>query len=278
MIYIKTKEEIDILRQGGKILADILDKICQEVKPGISTAKLEEIAVKLIMGAGGSPAFKDYDMGDGIFFPTALCTSINNEVVHGSALPGRILKSGDIIGLDIGMEWPVQTKEEADKNNRSFNPYSTNGGFFTDTCRTMGVGKISNEAKKLLRVTKQALSIGLSKAIAGNTLNDIGRAVEIYVKKNGFSVVRDMVGHGVGYLAHEDPNVFNFEIGEKSPENELLEPGMVIAIEPMVNQGKYGVRVSKNGYTIVSSDNSLSAHFEHSVAILDKGNLVITGK
>ena len=278
MIYIKTKDEIDILRQGGKILANILSKICQEVKPGISTAELEKMAVELIIGAGGSPAFKDYDMGGGIFFPTALCTSINNEVVHGSALPGRILKSGDIIGLDIGMEWPIQTKEEAEKNNRPFNPYSNNGGFFTDTCRTVGVGKISNEAKKLLRVTKQALDIGLSKAIAGNTLNDIGKAIEVYVRKNGFSVVRDMVGHGVGYMAHEDPNVFNFEIGQNLPENELLEPGMVIAIEPMVNQGKYGVRVSKNGYTIISSDNSLSAHFEHSVAILNKGNLIITEK
>ncbi len=278
MIYIKTKEEIEVLRKGGKILANILDKICREVKPGVSTAKLEEMAVKLIMGAGGSPAFKDYDMGDGIFFPTALCTSINNEVVHGSALPGRILKSGDIIGLDIGMEWPVQTKEEAEKNNCPLNPYSINGGFFTDTCRTLGVGKISNDTKKLLKVTKQALNIGLSQAIAGNTLNDIGKAIEVYVRKNGFSVVRDMVGHGVGYLAHEDPNVFNFEIGQNSPENELLEPGMVIAIEPMVNQGKCSVRVSKNGYTIVSSDNSLSAHFEHSVAILNKGNLIITEK
>ena len=277
MIYIKTKEEINILRQGGKILADILNKIADKVKPGVSTPELEEEAIKLIIQAGGSPAFKDYDMGDGIFFPTALCTSINNEVVHGPALPGRILKSGDIIGLDIGMEWPVQTKKEADNNNRPFNSLSANGGFFTDTCRTVGVGKISSEAKKLLRVTQQALNIGLSKAIAGNTLNDIGKAVEIYVKKNGFTVVRDMVGHGVGYCAHEDPNVFNFEIGENSPENEPLEAGMVIAIEPMVNRGKYGVKMAKNGYTVLTSDNSLSAHFEHSVAILDKGNLIITG-
>jgi methionyl aminopeptidase len=276
MIYYKTKEEIEILRQGGKILAEILDKIARAVKPGISTELLEEIAVFSITQAGGAPAFKDYDMGDGIFFPSALCVSVNNEVVHGSAIPGRLLKSGDIVGLDIGMQWPIQTKEEALKNNRPFNTYSDGGGFFTDTCKTVPVGKISAEAQRLLKVTKQSLAIGISKAIAGHTLNDIGLAIESYVRKNGYTVVEDMVGHGVGYFAHESPNVFNFEIGEDDSENMVLEPGMVIAIEPMVNQGKFSIKISKNDYTVLTSDGLLSAHFEHSVAILEKGNLVIT--
>ena len=276
MIYYKTKEEIEILRQGGKILAEILDKIAQAVKPGISTELLEDIAISSIAQAGGAPAFKDYDMGDGIFFPSALCVSVNNEVVHGSAIPGRLLKSGDIVGLDIGMQWPIQTKEEALKNNRPFNTYSDGGGFFTDTCKTVPVGKISAEAQRLLKITKQSLAIGISKAIAGHTLNDIGLAIESYVRKNGYTVVEDMVGHGVGYFAHESPNVFNFEIGEDDSENMVLEPGMVIAIEPMVNQGKFSIKISKNGYTVLTSDGLLSAHFEHSVAILEKGNLVIT--
>lgn len=276
MIYYKNREEIEILRQGGRILAGVLERLVQEAKPGVSTKYLEELALDLIAQAGGSPAFLNYDMGGNIFFPSALCTSINDEIVHGAAVPGRLLKSGDIIGLDIGLEWPVQTRVEAQKNHRPFNPHSASGGFFTDTCRTAGIGKISAEAQKLLKVTRQALNIGLGQALAGRTLNDIGQSIEIFVKKNGFSVVRDMVGHGVGYLVHEDPNVFNFSIGDNSPENIILAPGMVIAIEPMVNAGRAGIKIASNGFTASTSDRRLSAHFEHSVAILDRGSLVLT--
>ncbi|MFA5643912.1 MAG: M24 family metallopeptidase [Patescibacteria group bacterium] len=275
-IYHKTIEEIEILRQGGKILADILYKISHQVKSGASTAKLEELALGLISQVGGRPAFKDYDMGDNIFFPSALCVSINDEVVHGASLPDRIIKEGDIVNLDIGMEWPIQTKEEALANKRPFNSYSPGGGFYTDTCITVPAGKISPEAIKLIQASREALNLGISKAIAGNTLNDIGRAIDGFVRKQGFSAVRDLVGHGVGYFAHEDPYVFNYEIGEDDPENITLEPGMVIAIEPMINQGRFNVRVSKNNYTILTADKSLSAHFEHSVAILEKGNLILT--
>ncbi len=276
MIYYKTEKEIEILKQGGKILANILDKISKEVKPGISSAYLEEMALDLIFKAGGRPSFKDYDMGDGIFFPSALCVSVNNEVVHGASLPDRVLVSGDIVGLDIGMEWPIQSKDDAIANNRAFNEYSEGGGFFTDTCRTIAVGEISLDAQKLLKITKEALHLGIEKAIAGNTLNDIGETIENYVKKHGFSSVRDLVGHGVGYFAHEDPHVFNYKIGKNNSENLLLEEGMVIAIEPMINAGKFPVKIAKNNYTIITSDKSLSAHFEHSIAILKKGNIILT--
>ncbi len=276
MIYYKTKEEIEILRQGGKILAGILQSAIDEVGPGVSTAYLENLVLELIHKAGGRPAFKDYDMGDGIYFPSALCVSINNEVVHGASLPDRILKSGDIVNLDVGMEWPLQTEEEALKNKRPFNKLSLGGGFYTDTCRTVPVGKISPNASKLLRITRESLNLGISKAIAGNKLNDIGVAIETFVKKNGYSAVRDLVGHGVGYLAHEAPHVFNYEIDDDDPDNIVLEPGMVIAIEPMINQGRFNVKISKNGYTFITSDGSLSAHFEHSIAILEKGNLILT--
>lgn len=278
MIYYKTKEEVEIIRQGGKILANILENLGQKIVPGASTAKLEEMAVLSIKEAGGRPSFKNYDMGDDIFFPSALCVSINNEVVHGASLPDRIIKEGDIVSLDIGMEWPLQTKEEAQANNRPYNEKSQLGGFYTDTCRTFPAGKISQEAQKLLEVTKKALNLGISKAIAGNTLNDIGKVIGDYVKGQGFSSVRDLVGHGVGYFAHEDPNVFHYEIGDNSYENMTLEPGMVIAIEPMINQGKFRVKIDSNGYTIITSDGSWSAHFEHSIAILEKGkgNIILT--
>lgn len=278
MIYYKSEKEIEILQAGGKILADILDDLCKMAKVNTSTLDLENRALFLISQAGGRPAFKDYNMGDGISFPSALCVSINNEVVHGASLPDRILQSGDIVGLDIGMEWPVQTREEARVNNRPYNIHSEFGGFFTDTCRTVAIGKISTEAKKLMRVTQESLEIGISQAVAGKTLNDVGKAIEQYVVRHGFSVVEDLVGHGVGYFAHEEPNVFNYEIGEIDSDNFILKPGMVIAIEPMVNAGRFAVKVGKNKYTILTADNSLSAHFEHSIAILEKGNLVLTRK
>lgn len=278
MIYYKNKQEIEILYQGGKILADILDELAQMAKVNTSTADLENRALFLISQAGGRPAFQNYDMGDGISFPSALCVSINNEVVHGASLPDRTLKSGDIVGLDIGMEWPVQSREEAIANHRPYNIHSEFGGFFTDTCRTVAIGKIRVEAKKLMRVTREALEIGISVAVAGRTINDIGSAIERYVVKHGFSVVEDLVGHGVGYFAHEAPNVFNYEIGENDNDNFVLKPGMVIAIEPMVNVGGFEVKTAKNKYTILTADNSLSAHFEHSIVILEKGNLVITRK
>ncbi|OIO07764.1 type I methionyl aminopeptidase [Candidatus Falkowbacteria bacterium CG_4_10_14_0_2_um_filter_41_15] len=255
MVTIKTPKEINILRQGGHKLAVILQALARAVKPGVDTGFLEQMANDLIIKVGGTPSFKGYDMGDGIFFPTALCASINNEVVHGPALPARILKSGDIIDLDIGMKWQ---------------------GLYTDTCLTVPAGKISKEAKQLIRVTKAALEVGIKQVKPGNSLYDIGLAIENFVDQFGYGIVRDLVGHGVGYQAHEEPNVFNYAISKNSRENVTLKEGMVIAIEPMINLGTWEVKTAKNGYTVLTADNSLSAHFEHTIAVTKNGYEIIT--
>jgi methionyl aminopeptidase len=277
MIYIKKKEEIKIIKEGGRRLAAILQALINETKPGVSTSSLEDLANRLIETTGGSSAFKDYPMGDGIFFPSSLCVSINNEVVHGAALPSRLIKSGDIVDLDIGMEWPA-TKELREQFLAPKNPHSKNGGYFTDMCATVGVGKISHEARKLLNVTQECLEAGINQVKPGNKINDIARAVSSIAKKHGYGVVRDLVGHGVGYFAHEEPDVFNFEIRENSPENIVLKAGMVIAIEPMINIGDWRIKVAKNGYTILTADNSLSAHFEHTVEVTENGFEILTEK
>ena len=274
MIYIKTEAEIEVLREGGKILANILKTLMSQVKPGARTKDLEAVAIKMIEEAGGAPAFLDYPMGGGIYFPSALCVSINDEVVHGSALPDREIKSGDIVDLDIGMEWPIN-QEKRKEFGFPTNPHSEHGGYFTDMCATVGAGKISHEAKKLLSVTKRALEAAISQAKAGNTLNDIGRAVENIVYP-GYGIVRDLVGHGVGYFPHEEPDVFHHQINPNSPDNFKLKEGMVIAIEPMINIGTHRVKIAKNDYTILTADGSLSAHFEHTVAITKNGPLIIT--
>ena len=275
MVYQKNSEEIRIISEGGFILARILKEMIAEVKPGVSTLALENILVKRIKEAGGRPAFKDYDMGGGIFFPSALCASINEEVVHGTAIPGRLLKSGDIIDLDIGMEWPIDPQVRA-AVHAPLNKFSASGGFFTDMCATVAVGKVSAAAKKLLKVTQECLMAGINQAKPGNTLNDIGSAIQFIAETHGYGVVRDLVGHGVGYFAHEDPNVFNYAIPPKSSENIVLEVGMVIAIEPMINAGTWKVKTAKNDYTILTADNSLSAHFEHTVAITENGPEILT--
>lgn len=213
MIYIKSPEEIRMIKAGGQKLADILKQLIKEVRPGVETADLEDLANSLIKEAGGWPAFKDYPMGGGLFFPSSLCVSINNEVVHGSSLPTRTIKSGDIVDLDIGMEWPVEP-ELREKLKAPLNPHSKHGGFFTDMCATVGAGKISQEAKKLLQVSARCLELAIKEAKPGNTINDLARAVQNYAESHGYGVVRDLVGHGVGYFAHEEPDVFNFEIKE----------------------------------------------------------------
>jgi methionyl aminopeptidase len=275
MVYLKSAAEIRIIKEGGRRLAAILNSLLAEVKPGVSTMQLENLADKLITAAGGYSAFKNYPMGNGIFFPSTLCVSLNNEVVHGAAYPERIFASGDIVDLDIGMEWPI-TKELQQKFFAPVNKHSQHGGFFTDTCATVAVGKVSAEAKKLLRVTQECLELGIKAARPGNTLNDIARAVQTHAESHGYGVVRDLVGHGVGYRAHEKPDVFNFVIKDDSPENVILKPGMVIAIEPMINAGDWPVMVADNDYTILTADGSLSAHFEHTIAITEKGPDILT--
>jgi methionyl aminopeptidase len=275
MVSIKSKEEIEVLRQGGKILGQILRAVAAEAKIGANTAHLEEVACALIDKAGGRPAFKNYEVYNGRFFPTALCTSINEEIVHGTAIPGRTLKNGDVLSLDIGMEWP--TSAAAKKKVKAANRYSFEGGFYTDTALTVLIGRASAEKEKLLKVTKKALAVGIAEARPGNTLNNLGKAIQKYVEKNGFAVVRDLVGHGVGYQVHEDdPQVFNYEFVEYGIPDTVLLPGMVIAIEPMVTNGDWRIKSGPGGFSLVTADGSLSAHFEHTVAITEKGNIVIT--
>jgi len=273
MIIIKTEKEIEIMRKGGKILASILKKILNEIKPEVTTGLLEEMACEMMNKAGGRPAFKGYVTSlDEKPFPTCLCTSINSEIVHAPSLPSRILKDGDIIGIDIGMEYPAF--ENALKGKPDYNYPVT--GYYTDMAYSIGVGRISNEAKKLLKVTKKALELAIKKAKPGNTINDIGYTVESYAESNGFSVVRDLVGHGVGKAIHEDPQVLNFKVSDKSSENITLRPGMTIAIEPMVNTGGWKIKYNEGEHTIVTADGSLSAQFEHTIAITKNGNIVLT--
>lgn len=275
MVYIKSKEEIRIIKEGGKHLSKILETIKKEVKPGAETAKIEEIFDKMVREIGGRPAFKHYPMGGGIFFPSGVCVSINNEVVHGAALPNRIINEGDIVDLDIGMEWPI-TPDLREKIKAPVNKHSKNGGFYTDMCATVPAGKISKEAKKLLQVSEECLYRAIKAVKPGRKMNDLARAVQDYAEGHGYGVVRDLVGHGVGYLAHEKPDVFNFEIYDDSDENITFKEGMVLAIEPMINAGDWRVKMARNGYTVITNDHSLSAHFEHTVVVTGHGCEILT--
>ncbi len=274
-MLIKGDEEIAIIREGGKTLANILDKTLAMVKPGVTTKELEDFANFEIEKAGGRPAFKDYPMGPDLNFPSALCTSINEEVVHGPAIPARELKSGDIISVDVGMEWPYNTSADMKKKYKT-NPHSLGGGYYTDMSKTVAVGKISQEAKHLLKITKDCLSAGINAARAGNSLNDIGVAVESVAKKHNYGVVRDLVGHGVGHEVHEKPDVFNYAIGNDNLYNLKLKSGMVIAIEPMITMGSHRVKEGRDGVSIVTADNLLSAHFEHTISITDSDPVILT--
>lgn len=254
MIILKTKEEIDILRAGGKKLAEIMDELARAVKPGITTGDLEEMILELMKRAGGTPAFKGYKpKSEKNAFPTALCASINNEVVHAPAYPARELKEGDIIGLDAGLKYK---------------------DLYTDMAVTVGVGEIDKKAKKLIETAKNSLYLAIKEVKPGSTLNDIGRAIQEYTEAQGFSVVRDLVGHGVGKYVHEEPNIFNYAV-EGAGEAKLKE-GMVIAIEPMINIGSYDIETAPDGFTIITSDNSLSAHWEHTVAVVEGGCDILT--
>ncbi len=270
MIRIKTKEEIALIRKGGKILARVLEEIIKEVKAGAETEKLEKKACELIEGAGGRPAFKHHEMSNGEKFPTALCVSINNEIVHVPAVPSRKLKEGDIVGIDIGMEYPTPNK------GKMANKYSKLGGYYTDMAKTVIIGTVDKKTQKLVDTTRECLNLAIKQVKPGNTLNDIGKVIQKHAEANGFSVVRELVGHGVGHDVHEDPQVPNYEIKDGSLKNEILKPGMVIAIEPMVNMGNWKIETGDDGMSIVTKDGSLSAHFEHTIAITDDGHQILT--
>lgn len=272
---LKSKEEIQVIKDGGKILGRILKDLLSEAKAGVSTEHLENLACEWIAKAGGRPAFKNYEVWGGHFFPTALCTSINEEVVHAPAMPGRVLKDGDILSIDIGMEWPTDPSKA--KKYKVSNRFSFEGGFYTDMAGTVAIGTVNNKTKKLIETTRKALAIGIAEARPGNTLSNLGKAIQKYVEKRGFSVVRDLVGHGVGFKVHEDePQIFNYDFTQYGIPDMVLVPGMVIAIEPMVTAGSWKIKTGPGGMAIVTADGSLSAHFEHTVAITEKGNIVIT--
>lgn len=253
MITIKTPEEIKILRDGGKILASVLHMVAEKAKSGVASIELDKYVEFLIKKADGEPSFKYYKTRDDKFpFPASLCVSINDEVVHGIPSPERILKEGDIVGLDLGLKWQ---------------------GLYTDATITVGIGKISSDAKKILVVTKSALERGI-KAVKENAyVGDIGFAIQFYAEKNGFSIVKKLVGHGVGYEVHEEPEIPNF--GRKK-SGAVLKSGMVFALEPMVSAGSGDVFLDKNNWTWKTSDGSLSAHFEHTLVVTKNGCEVLT--
>ena len=252
MISFKTTEDINILREGGRKLALILKKIGQVVQPGISTADLDKLAFNLVCECGGTPSFLNYQPSFADKpFPSSLCTSINETVVHGLPSKEKILKEGDVISLDLGMKYK---------------------GLFTDMAITVGVGKIKPIYEKLIKVTKKSLDQAIKASKVDNTLGDVGYAIQRHVEKNGFVVVRDLVGHGVGYAPHEDPVVCNYGIPHQGLK---LEEGMVIAIEPMVTFDSGVVKEEKDG-SFITANEKVSGHFEHTIAITKKGPIVIT--
>ncbi len=254
MIIIKTKEEITKIAEGGKILSWILKQLVKEIKPGITTAELEEMALKLIEEKGAEPSFKGYKSAKQERpFTTALCTSINEEIVHAPAMPSRELRLGDLLSIDVGIKYK---------------------GLYTDMATTIAIGKVSKETKKLLKVTKKALALGINQVKPGNRISDIAGAIQKFVERQGFSVVRDLVGHGVGKEVHEEPRIPNF-VTDESKQIELKE-GMVIAIEPMVCSGSYQIETLNDGWTAVAADKKLSAHFEHTVAVAKDGYKILT--
>lgn len=275
MVKPKKQEEIEVLAEGGRILGEVLACVASMVRPGVSTGELEESALRMISERGGRPAFKDLFLFNEKYFPTALCTSVNEEIVHAPASPSRVLKEGDIISIDVGMEYPLNGKLLSGKSAPR-NPHSGQGGFYTDTAVTVPVGGVGDEIKHLINTTRLSLQAGIEAVRPGLSLSELGKSIQEVAENECFGVVRELVGHGVGYDVHEDPQVPNYRITDKSLKNEILKPGMVLAIEPMVTMGDYNIRVADNGFTILTADNSLSAHFEHTIAVTGKGCRVIT--
>ncbi|AGK99200.1 type I methionyl aminopeptidase [Clostridium pasteurianum] len=247
MIIIKSNREIDYMRKAGKVVEEALLRMEEVIKPGITTVYLDRIAEEFIRSQDAVPSFKGY-----YGFPSSICTSINQEVVHGIPDRNRVLQEGDIISIDCG---------------------AILNGYQGDAARTLPVGKVSDGAKNLINVTRDSFFKGVEKAIVGNRLSDISSAIQTYVESFGYSIVRDYVGHGIGKDMHEEPEVPNFGRPGRGPK---LLHGMVLAIEPMVNAGKYYVSVQSNDWTVVTDDSSLSSHYENTVAILDNGPEILT--
>ncbi len=247
MIILKTPTEIAIMRENGALLAAVLDAVCAEVAPGKSTGYLDRLAEELIKKAGAKPAFKGYSG-----YPATLCTSINEEIVHGIPSDTRILNEGDIISLDIGL---------------------VKNGFYSDMATTVPVGQITPAAKRLLSVTQESLWRGIKQVKIGNRLSDVSHTIGSYVEGEGFFIVKEYVGHGIGRNLHEDPQVPNYGPPGRGPR---LRAGMVIAIEPMVKTDPDPTQVRDDGWTVVTASGGLAAHFEHTVALTEDGADVLT--
>ncbi|MFC1949683.1 type I methionyl aminopeptidase [Chloroflexota bacterium] len=245
-IILKSEQEIEIMRQAGRIVARVLEMLRKEVKPGITTGELDTIAAGEVERLGAKPSFKGYRG-----FPATLCVSINDEIVHG--IPGkRVLKEGEIVSLDFGAIYR---------------------GFQGDAALTLGVGEVSPQAKKLMQATEGALQAGISAGHAGGRMGDISAAIQEYAESREYSVVREYTGHGIGREMHEEPQIPNFGIPGQGP---VLKKGMTFALEPMVNIGDWRTRVGDDNWTVLTSDGSLSAHFEHTVAVTDSRLEILT--
>lgn len=246
MIIIKSSREIEQLRRPNAIVAEVLQRLRKAVVPGVTTRELDQITEEVILSKGALPAFKGYRG-----YPASLCASINEQVVHG--IPSqRRLEEGDIVSLDVG---------------------ASLNGYFGDAAITLPVGTVDPEAERLLKVTEQALTLGIEQARKGNRLFDISFAVQSWVESHGFSVVRDFVGHGIGKSLHEEPQIPNFGSPHQGPR---LEEGMVFALEPMVNEGTYEVKILSDGWTVITADRKRSAHFEHTIALTDGDPEILT--
>ena len=245
-IILKSAREVAVMREAGRIVAAVLEAVTKAVRPGVTTAELDDIAAHGVAKRGATASFKGYRG-----FPASICTSVNEEVVHG--IPGgRVLNEGDIVSLDFG---------------------ASLNGFHGDSAITLGVGRISPEARKIIEAARGALEAGIAAAQIGARLGDVSAAIQSHAESNGFSVVREYVGHGIGRALHEDPQVPNFGVGGEGP---LLQEGMTMALEPMLNAGDWRTRVAGDNWTVVTADGRLSAHFEHTIAIDEKGPDILT--
>lgn len=247
-IPIKNRRELDQMRRAGIVVAQVLTRLAAEIRPGVSTAALDALTHRLIREAGGSPSFKGYRG-----YPASLCASINEEVVHGIPKPNRLLREGDIISLDVGVKMK---------------------GYHADAAITVGVGKVSDSTQRLLDITREALWKGIEQVREGAFLADVSRAIERHAVSHGYSVVREMVGHGVGRHLHEEPQIPNYV--DSGHANPRLRSGMTLAIEPMVNAGQADIEILKDGWTVLTNDRSLSAHYENTVAVSPDGYEIIT--
>ncbi len=254
MVTLKTQSEIALIHESGRILAQVMGEVVKLVKPGVETGFLDNFIETRIHELGGEPSFKGYQPSpEEKPFPTAFCISINDELVHAPALPSRVLKQGDVVGLDCGVRYK---------------------GWCSDMAVTIGVGKISPPAQQLINATREALKRGMAQIKEGVWLADIGQAIQAYVESHGFGVVRDLVGHGIGQNPHEDPRVYNFT--EPRQPKIVLKQGMVLCLEPMVTAGSWRVKTLDDGWTVATQDKSLAAHFEHTIVVTKNGYEILT--